>query len=271
MRIDVDGRRCYAYTGNRPPRAGAPWVAFLHGAAMDHTVWLLQSRYLAHHGWNVLAFDLPGHGRSAGVPLTSIEALADWLTRALDAAGAGQAALVGHSMGSLAALEAAARHPQRVTRLALLGTAVPMPVAAPLLDAARDDSDAAADMIAVWAHSPGSHFGGNPAPGLWLVGGGRRLLRQAGPGVLYSDLNACNAYRNGLDSAARVACPTLLLLGQRDQMTPPRATRELAAALADARTVILPRCGHMLPYERPDETLDTLLGFLDPTDPASIR
>lgn len=262
MLLDVTGQPAYVYTGTRPLNPDAATVVFAHGAGMDHTVWLLQSRYFAHHRYNVLAVDLPGHGRSAGEPLATIEAQADWLAALLDAAGLQRAALVGHSMGALAVLEAAARHAERVTALALLGVAVPMPVGPALLDAARADSSAAVEMITLWGFAPASHLGGNRVPGLWLAGGGRRLLERAGPGVLFTDLSACNNYRSGLDSAARVRCPSLLLLGQRDLMTPPRNARELADALPDARSLVLPGCGHMMSVERPEETLDALRGFL---------
>ena len=109
MRIEVDGVPAYAYTGGCAFDPRQPVAVFVHGAQHDHSVWILQSRYLAHHGWSVLAFDLPGHGRSAGMPLASVEAMAAWLLAALDAAGVDRAALAGHSMGSLIALEAAGR------------------------------------------------------------------------------------------------------------------------------------------------------------------
>ena len=124
--FDVNGTECYAYTGSRPLDAAQPTVVFVHGAANDHSVWALQSRYFAHHGFNVLAVDLPGHGRSGGAALAAVEAIADWIARLLDAAGVAQAALVGHSLGSLATLACAARHPDRVTKIALLGPAAPM-------------------------------------------------------------------------------------------------------------------------------------------------
>ncbi len=139
MRLTVDGHDVYAYTGTRALVAAQPTVVFVHGAANDHSVWALQSRYFAHHGHNVLAFDLPGHGRSGGAALPAVDAIADWLPRTLDAAGVAAAALVGHSLGSLAALACAARHPQRVTKIALLGPAVPMPVSDALLAAAQAD------------------------------------------------------------------------------------------------------------------------------------
>src|SRR5262245_31659415 len=127
MDLKVDGQRVYAYTANHALDPALPTVVFIHGAANDHSVWALQSRYFAYHGHNALALDLPGHGKSAGKPRATVPEVADWIVKVLDAAGAGKAALVGHSMGSLVAIETAARHPGRVTQLALVGTAVPMP------------------------------------------------------------------------------------------------------------------------------------------------
>ena len=121
MQFNVNGKQAYAYTGGKTFDATLPTVVFVHGAQCDHSVWILQSRYLAHHGYGVLALDLPGHGRSAGPALARVEDLADWVAGALDAAGVEAGALVGHSMGSLIALECAARHPARVTKIALLG------------------------------------------------------------------------------------------------------------------------------------------------------
>jgi pimeloyl-ACP methyl ester carboxylesterase len=262
MEFTVDDRVVYAYTGTRPLVPEQNTVVFIHGAAMDHSVWVLQSRYFAFHGRNVLAVDLPGHGRSAGPALASIGAMADWLVALLDAAGVKTAALVGHSMGSLVALEAAARYPERVQALALLGCAFPMAVAKPLLETAQADDPAAIEMIVAWGHGPAAQLGGNRAPGLWMTGGGRRLLEKALPGVLYNDLKACNDYQDGLASAAQVRCPTLLVLGKRDLMTPPRAVQGLLDVMKNARLVLLENCGHMLFYEQPDETLDALLGWV---------
>jgi pimeloyl-ACP methyl ester carboxylesterase len=262
MEISVDDKAVFAATGGRPFDPALASLAFVHGAAMDHTVWALQTRYFAHHGRNVLALDLPGHGRSAAPCLGSIGALADWLIRAFDALGIAAAQVVGHSMGSLVALEAAARHPDRVSGLALLGTAVPMAVTDALLAAAKADDHDAFDMVNLWGLSRDGQVGGNRAPGLWMTGEGLRLLERAAPGVLYADLSACNAYQDGLASAAKVQCQTLLLLGERDTMTPPRAAKALAEAVAGAKTVVLPGSGHMMMIEQPDQVLDALIAHL---------
>jgi pimeloyl-ACP methyl ester carboxylesterase len=262
MRLVVNGADVYAYTGARAFDPALPTVVFVHGAANDHSVWALQSRYFAHHRRNVLAVDLPAHGRSGGEPLRSVEAIADWLADVVVAGGARRAALVGHSMGSLAVLECAARHPEIVDRIALLGPAVPMPVAETLLDAARRDDHAAIDMIVGWSHAPRALTGGHPVPGLWMPGGATRLLERARPGVLACDLAACNDYGGGLAAARTVRCPSLVLIGLRDLMAPPKSAQALIAALADPRAVTLTDCGHAMTTEAPDRVLDALVAFL---------
>src|SRR5215470_18407323 len=123
MILTIDGAATFAATGGRPFDAADPAVLLLHGAGMDHTVWALQTRYFAHHGRSVLALDLPGHGRSSGALLQSIAAMASWIIQVLDEGRVQAAALVGHSMGALIALEVAAAAPKRVRSLALLGVA----------------------------------------------------------------------------------------------------------------------------------------------------
>jgi pimeloyl-ACP methyl ester carboxylesterase len=261
MRFDVDGREVYAYTGSRAILAAQPTVVFVHGAANDHSVWALQSRYFAHHGFNALALDLPGHGRSEGPALPSVEAIADWIVRTLDAAEVGEATLVGHSLGALASLAAAASSPARVTKLALVGPAVPMAVSDALLEAAKADDHVAYELINGWSHSAPRQIGGNPVPGMWMTGAALRLMERTAPGVLYTDLFACNAYADGLPAASKVRCPTLAVLGQRDLMAPVKNATALCEALADVRVVTLNGAGHAMMAEQPDAVLDALRAF----------
>jgi pimeloyl-ACP methyl ester carboxylesterase len=265
MRLTVHGREVYAYTGGKAFDATPPCVVFVHGASNDHSVWSLLARWFAHHGHGVLAPDLPGHQRSEGPPLASVEALADWLLALLDAAGVTQAALVGHSMGSLIALEAAARAPERATRLVMIGTAVPMKVSDTLLATALADPEKAMAMVNAWAIRSLATKPGFPGPGNWLHGGVLALMRRvqaAAPGInlFHHDFDVCNRYAGGLEAAARVRCPATLVLGEYDQMTPPRATRDIAAALR-ARVLMVPSGHHQL-AETPDATLAALRGAL---------
>ncbi|MGJ7916668.1 alpha/beta fold hydrolase [Massilia sp. LXY-6] len=268
MILDVNGAPAYCYTGNQPGGkdfdAARPTIVFLHGAQNDHSVWALQSRYFAHHGYNVLAPDLPGHGRSGGTALTTVEAMADWLLALLDAAGSRRALLAGHSMGSLIALEAAHRAPERVAGLALLGTTWPMKVSDTLLAASKDALQEAIDMVDIWSHSLPMPRPASPAPGFWAAGMVRRLMQrmaERNPAQLFhTDFSACNAYANGGEAAAGVACPVLFVLGARDVMTPPRSAQALTAALKHGRIVTMD-AGHAMMAEQPDAVLDALVAF----------
>jgi len=261
VRLLVDGEKIFVGTGGRAFDPALPLVVLLHGSGLDHTVWALLARFFAHRGASVLAPDLPGHGRSGGAPLPSIAAMADFAAGLIAAVGAREAGIIGHSMGSLIALETAARHPQRVAALALIATAAAMPVAPDLLNAAAADDHAAIDMLSIWGHGFKAGLGGALMPGLWMLGSGLRLLERARPGVLLADLSACNDYRDGLAAAAKVTVPATLVLGERDLMTPLKAGRALAAALPRARVVTLAGAGHMLMSERPDEVLAAVRDF----------
>ena len=274
--LDVLGHPAYCYTGGKAFDVRLPTAVFLHGAQHDHSVWVLQTRYFAHHGFSVLAVDLPGHGRSGGAALSSVEAMADWLLDLLTAADVGSDAtgagvtLIGHSMGSLIALEASARAPQRVAALALVGAALPMQVSGILLNAARDAEQDAIDMVNIWSHSTMAHKPSSPGPGFSVMGGNRRLMQKIARqpavigttnGIFLTDFQACNAYVNGEVAATRVRCPVLLLLGAKDQMTPPKATASLRAAIPQHHLIQLADCGHALMAEQPDAVLDALFGF----------
>ncbi len=261
MNLAVDGRQVFAYTAAHERDPAKPDIVFVHGAGVDHSSFALQSRYFGYHGWNVLALDLPGHGRSEGPPPSSVEQIADWLLKVQDALSLGKAFLVGHSLGSLAVLEFAARHPERVARIALLGTAYPMKVGEAFLEAARRNEQAAFDMDTIWSHAAQVPLGANPNPGMWMYGDNLARLARLAPGVLYAGLKACNDYAGGEAAAAKVRCPALLILGRRDAMTPLKAAAPIAKALKEQKTVVLDASGHSLMAEAPDATLDALIAF----------
>jgi pimeloyl-ACP methyl ester carboxylesterase len=262
MLLSVHGSQAYAYTGGKTFNSELPSVVFIHGAQHDHSAWILQSRYLANHGYGVLAVDLPGHGRSSGAALPTVEEIAAWVIALLDAAGVKRAALVGHSMGSLVALEAAGAFADRVAKIALVGSAFPMRVSEELLEATRDDEPLAQDMVNIWSHSTYAAKPSNPGPGFWIVGENLRLMQRIKPGVMHIDFKACNAYAAGRERAGAVRCPALLVLGQDDMMTNPKGARDLQAGIAGQRTVLVKSCGHALMAEQPDAVLDALKGFL---------
>jgi len=260
----------YAYTGGKAFDAAKPTLVFIHGVLNDHSVWILQSRYLAHHGFNVMAIDLPGHGRSGGDAPASVEEAAQFIEALLDAAGVQQAALVGHSWGSLIALETAARLKERITHLGLVGTAFPMKVSPALIEASLNEPMKALQMVNVFSRAtlaaPPSALG----PGTWVYGAsmalGRRVLA-SNPKVnlFHRGFVACDSYTNGLAAIAAITCPVLFLLGESDQMTPPRAAKGLidqAQTSGKTLQVVQVPMGHHQMSESPEETLHALKSFL---------
>jgi len=258
MKLEVNGVDAYAYTGGKTFDPALPCIVFLHGALHDHSDWTLLARWFAHHGYGVLAVDLPGHARSTGAALPDMQALAAWTLALLDAAKVQRAALVGHSMGSLIALAAAALAPDRVTHLLMLGTAYPMKVSEALLATARDAPLKAIDMVNSFSHSTWAAKPSYPGPGSWLHGAERALMRrvqasQKGLNLFEHDFQICDRYIDGLQAAAKVTCPSTLMLGSRDQMTAPKQAKELAAALK--AQVVMVNAGHSMMSEAPEQVL----------------
>ncbi len=266
MLLSVNGQSTFCYTGGKPLDPAKPTAIFVHGVLNDHSVWILQTRYLANHGWNVLAPDLPGHCKSAGDPPSSVGAGADFVLALMDAAGLARAALVGHSFGALIALEAAARAPQRASHLVLVGTACPMKVSAALLDASQNQPQKGIDMVNTYSHSmlapPPSSLG----PGTWLYGGSRALMRRVlasntKANLFHTGFLACDTYAGGEAAIQKVEAPVLFVLGRGDQMTPPKAAQPLVRAARNAK-VVLVEGGHQMMLEAPDAVLFAIRDFL---------
>lgn len=263
MWLDVAGKKVFAATGGKDFDKTKPCVVFIHGNACDHTVWAMQTRWFAYHGYSVLALDLPGNGRSEGPMPDSIEAFADWMPKLLDAAGVQQAAaFVGHSMGALIALETAARHPSRVQKISLLGFAFPMAVNPELQALADSGTYTVVELMNDWMIAKKNQIGSNRVPGAHLLNGAIRLVDRAPRSSLALGFRVCNGYQNGKQAVAGIALPAQIIAGERDQMTPLRAARGWAKEFRNGRIDVLPGCGHMMMGERPDETLDALKDFI---------
>ena len=265
MMYTVQGAPLYAYTGGKTFDAQKPTVVFIHGVLNDHSVWILQSRYFANHGWNVLAIDLPGHGKSGCKAPATVQSAAESIVALLDAAGVSKAILMGHSFGSLIALHVAAENPSRVSQLALVGTAYPMRVSPALLEDSLNAPEKAIHMVNVFSHStlapPPSALG----PGTWLLGGSKALMRRvlaSNPheNIFNIGFKACDQYDQGEVDIAKVTCPTLFLLGQKDQMTPVKAAQSLIQLTKNGQVAYV-NAGHQLMVEAPEETLKAMMAF----------
>ncbi len=284
LRLTVQGHAAYAYTGGKRFDPALPCVVFIHGALHDHSVWTLLARHFAHHGRSVLAVDLPGHGRSAGPALGDVAALGAWINDLLDAAGvpaapatapdegsrAGSRAvsLVGHSMGSLIALEAAAQRPSRVGRLVMVGTAWPMKVSDALLGTSRERPLAAMAMVNGFSHASTANKPSYPGPGAWLHGANQALMERMQAGYAHGnlfehDFLVCDRYQEAPAAVAKVMASGVraeMILGAKDAMTPPKAAKALAEMLG-ARVQTLP-AGHSLMTEAPEGMLNAMKAAL---------
>ena len=274
MLIAQDTTDYYAYTANHAPADDRDTIVFVHGAAMDHSVWSHQSRYFAYHGYNVAAFDLPGHNLSGGQLLDDIAGIGDWLGSIIARCGGRAFHLVGHSMGALVALQAAGvALPEsaesaesaefdsaRLKSLSLVGFSYPMAVTPQLLEAAANDPQAAYAMMTQWSHA--SKIGGEPVPGFWSPGMQLSMMKNSAPGAIFADLTACNNYTGGEQAFAGIDCPTLFICGRLDRMAPAKLAKAHADKNANAEIVFLPDCGHSLLSESPDGVLDELKRFI---------
>lgn len=243
-----------------PP--AAPALMLIHGAGHDRGVWDAIAPALADAGHRVIVPDLPAHGASAGDALQSIDAMADWVLALADALGVDRLHIAGHSMGSLIALAVAARAPERVRTLYLLGSLAPMPVAPFVLDAVRRDPPQAWALINKFSFAPAEVLGEDRRR--TLEAGNRERMERNGSETLARDLAACNAWQDALAAATRRDCPTLLLCGALDRMTPVKAIGPLHEALraggGEVRLVELAGCGHAMQEEAPTAVVRALLG-----------
>jgi pimeloyl-ACP methyl ester carboxylesterase len=262
MHFRVNGEDGYASTGGRSHQVGRPWVVFLHGAGGNHLIWLQQARALAYDGCNVLALDLPGHYLSGGDAIAGIDNQARWALDAMSAAGCERAVLVGHSMGGPIALEAALAAPRRVAGIVFVATSATIPVNSRLIEMASEAEHDAIDAMMSWAHGPTAHLHVDSWPGKSHVNFGIDMMRRNRPGTLAVDLANCARYDGGPARARQVNCPTLCILSKLDRMTPISNGLALAQALPYNRTVILDRCGHMIPVEHAGQLNEEIRRFL---------
>ena len=268
MYLEALGKRVFASTGGKPFDHDRPAVIFLHGSGLDHTFWGLHSRFFAFRKYAVLVPDLPGHSHSEGPPLTSIEAMADWLHAVVETLDVDDLSLVAHSMGCLTALEFASRFPQRLRSVSFIASGLRTPVNPALIDAAENRPGDAIAMMLSWGFGTAGHFHQGPIPGNSMIASGVRVMRRNVPEQLATDLKACDAYDNGKNAAAKVAGPIQVILAGKDRMAPREAGMELVRHLTDPQVHVIETSGHILPQEAPNECRRLLSSFIFEHNPA---
>ena len=262
MKIEFEGQTVYASTGGRSFNPHGHVVVLLHGSGQSHLTWVLQGRYLAYDGFDVLAVDMPGHGLSGGEPLNTIEDMAGWLERLLDHLGVKSAALIGHSQGVLVALSAGARNPDRYHKLGLIAGALAIPVNDQLVSESENSLPEAIEKMTSWGHGQIAQMHDHSQPGHSFLFYGRQLMAANNRTALTADFAACNGYQDGEADAAKITAPCLVILAGKDKMTPKKQGLKMADALSSAQVIDVPEAGHMLPAEAPDIINQALTSFL---------
>ncbi len=268
MKFKVNNKEVFASTGGQPFDINKPLIVFVHGSGLSHVTWVLQTRYFAFHGYSVLAIDLPGHGYSEGPSLKSIEEMGDWISDVIEASGTYEASLVGHSQGCLIAMETASKFSDKVKSLSLMGGGGAIPMNPELLSLAENGDSKAVDLMMDWAHGPAGHFGGHAVPGLHHINIGRAIVHNGSiKNALGVDFRACNNYKVGFETAAKIKCPTINILGEYDRMIPIKEGKKLAALIPNSEVEIIPKCGHMILLEEADQALKVLKKFIKKNHP----
>ncbi len=263
MKIKVRGIDTFISTGTRDIDPAGNVLLFIHGSGQSHLTWMLQSRYFANRGYQVLSPDLPGHYLSDGAPLDTIEDAADWCIDLLDAVGVQTATIIGHSQGGLVCLELASRYPDRVNKMAIVSAAKAIPVNDALIGLSESAEAKAHGAMVSWSHAGPGHKFEHSMPGHNHLDSSKKIMSQNPDGVLTIDLNACNNYVGGDAAAAAITCPSLCLLAAGDKMVPAKFGKILAADLTDCRLEVVPNAGHFLPSEMAHETNAILRSFFN--------
>jgi pimeloyl-ACP methyl ester carboxylesterase len=254
MKTLINGVETFISTGGREFDPKGKVLLFIHGSGQSHLSFVLQGRFFANRGWQVLAPDMPGHSFSGGEPLTSIEAMADWHAELLNALGVDQAIIIGHSQGGLISLEMGRRHPGRVEKIVILASALAIPVNDMLLDmAAQKEAKAMAAMVS-WSHDQDGHRFDHTMPGQSHLDYGKEVMAQNKNGVLWTDLTACNNYTDGEAAAKAITCPMLCILAAKDKMVPAKFGKKLTELVQDCTCHVIADAGHFVQSEKSVET-----------------
>lgn len=258
--MKLDGVLCA--TGGKSFDPDSNVVVLVHGAGGDHTVWKYQTRFLAHHGFAPLAIDLPGHGQTPGPFRPSVEEQASWFVGWLKESIGVPVTVVGHSMGSLIALLAAASGEDVVKSVVLAGTTERMAVHPDLLSSSAEGTDDCLKLLRSWMHADPA--GGHVEPGMWLNGQDWTTTTANGFAALNNDFHACNDFVAG-NAASAIEVPTLVIAGEKDRMTPPRFGRALADRIEGSQFELIKDAGHMMMVEQSQRFNNVLTSFLRST------
>ncbi|MBU2488290.1 MAG: alpha/beta hydrolase [Proteobacteria bacterium] len=245
--VNVSGENIhYLLSGDQ-----GPGLVLIHGSGSSHAAWPVE--ILTLPGVRVAALDLPGHGKSEGAARKSVDEYARVVAGAIEAMGLARAYVCGHSLGGAVALSLALAKPAWLAGIILVGSGARLRVNPLILEAITQNFEQALDLMDPFLFAPGA----DPE----LVKGARLVAEAAGPEVLLTDFSACDRF----DVMARVGeiqIPCLVVTADKDQLTPAKYGRYLAAGIPGAQLVEIAGAGHVMMMEKPVEVARALAGFI---------
>ena len=257
MIFQIENKNIHASDAGQGIDLGKETIVFLHGSGLSHIVWSLTEQFFSNKNFNVLSFDLPGHGNSDGPCLDTIEKIADWLEQVFISLNLEKLTLVGHSQGCLEILEYASKYKNRLKKIVFIGGSNKMPVHSDLIDLAKNGDSDAVKLMMKWGYEGSKKFiGGNPVEKIIQS---PRDIRE----ILAVDLVACNNYKNGTDAAKSIECPSLFIFGSLDKMVNLEAGKKFSNLVKNSTVHIIEGCGHMIMIEKAFEMRDKVLEFLN--------
>jgi pimeloyl-ACP methyl ester carboxylesterase len=228
-------------------------VVFIHGAGGTHLYWPSEVRRLPD--MRIYSIDLPGHGKSGGRGLQTIEAYAEHILTWMETIGLHRAVFVGHSMGGAIALTLAIKHAEHVLGLGLLSTGARLRVNPMILENTTNSQTFPTAVTAIISKSFSSNADAR------LVELAQRRMIEIRPSVLHGDFIACNNF-DLMDALAAIRVPTLVMCGQDDELTPLRYSQYLSDHIPGAVLQVIPNAGHMVMLEQPQKVAQIFLDFL---------
>ena len=250
--INIAGNRIH-FTTSRTEFQNSPTLLCVHGSGGSHAHW--PEKLLTRKDICVVALDLPGHGKSQGEGLNTVEGYAGVLSEFVKSVGLDRSTLVGHSLGGAIAQALALRGPAWLEGIILVGTGARLRVAPSILDALQASVAHAADLVSAWA------FGPSAPPD--LVNAFRTELLQTPAAVTLGDFQACNNF-DIMPFIGDIHIRALVISGSKDRLTPPKYGGFLANHIPGTKHVVIPDAGHMMALEYPEVFTKLVVSFVAP-------
>ena len=245
LAVEIDALRISVLKGKERD------VVYIHGSGCDATLWEKQIEEVGGY-----AIDLPNHGKSCAAEIRDISDYAYFAAKTVKKL-TGKAVIVGHSLGGAIAQKIYLEYPKVVRALVLAGTGARLRVLPEILKLLKEKPDEAAKIISKYAFSNET-----------LASDFTRIFAERAK-VLHLDLTLCDKfdlldeYRNG---KVRIDVPTLLIVGEKDVLTPVKYSEFLRSHISSAEMVVIPETGHMVMLEKPKEFNEALKNFLEKCD-----